>query len=102
MNKHLRDKEQRQYMMYNSETQSTYAWDLSQQFRFSYLKVCNILLNIFHLATIGNLLYLVCVEFNIYQRHPLVQLVVVFNHTMNCFRDILKYQVEIKFILFSC
>lgn len=47
-------------------------------------------------------IYLVCIKFHIYHWHPLVQLVEMFDHTMNSFRNILKNKIEIKFILVSC
>lgn len=107
-------REQRKCLRHKSEAQLTQALDLSNSFNFNvYLKYatyCSTDVKLFsfhkrknvHFPITRTLSYLVCVEFNIYQRHPLVQLVVVFDHTMNRFRNILKYQVKIKFILFSC
>lgn len=106
-------REQRKCLRHKSAAQLTQALDLSNSFNFNvYLKnatYCSTDVKLFsfhkqknvHFPITRTLSYLVCVEFNIYQRHPLVQLVVVFDHTMNRFRNILKYQVKIKFILFS-
>lgn len=46
--------------------------------------------------------YLVSIQLHIYQWYPLVHLIIMFDDTVNSFRDIFKYQIEIKFILFSC
>jgi hypothetical protein len=47
-------------------------------------------------------LYLVHIEFNIYQRHTLIHLIVMFNNTVNSFWHIFKHQIEVKLFLFSC
>lgn len=46
-------------------------------------------------------LYLIHVQFCIYQGHALVHLVVMLNDTMSSLRHILKHQVEVKLLLLS-
>ena len=46
-------------------------------------------------------LYLIHIEFNINQRHPLVHLIVMFNNTVNSFWHIFKHQIEVKLFLIS-
>ena len=46
-------------------------------------------------------LYLIHIEFNINQRHPLVHFIVMFNNTVNSFWLIFKHQIEVKLFLIS-
>ena len=47
-------------------------------------------------------IYLIRIKFHIYQWHPLIHFVVVSDHPIDSLRNILKYQVKIKLIFFSC
>ena len=44
---------------------------------------------------------LVCMELHIYQQHPWIQLIVMFDNLMNSFRNVLKYKIKMKFIIFG-
>lgn len=45
---------------------------------------------------------LVCIKFNIHQRHPLVHAIVVLGNSVHCLRNVFQNQIQVKLILVGC